>query len=164
MEVAKAFFERAVQAGTTVDGVVYSEELAGPDGLDILLLPAEGTTPESIEACREKLHAEHDVVAFNAREVPADWYAETTFVPGPERGWLDAVKWIVQHQCCRRVDAETGQLVPEGKRGGMLLDLFSAGAMLQVYEALSEANRVRLVAMTLPLAHGVVFRILTKAR
>lgn len=47
---------------------------------------------------------------------------------------------------------------------GSILDQFSASAMIQVFDALSERNRVKLAAMPMVLAHDMVFKILDRVR
>lgn len=42
---------------------------------------------------------------------------------------------------------------------GMALDLFSASVMVQVYDALSEANQAKFAAMPLTTAHNVAFKL-----
>ena len=76
----------------------------------------------------------------------------------------DAARWITQNHCARRVMPETGELVPENKKGGILLDAFSASAMVQVYDALNETDREKLNGMDVRVAHKIVFQLLSKQR
>lgn len=158
----------SVQTGHTLAGIHYDLELAGPGGCHITLFPTEQDTSESIRKAKEVAEYEHDVVAITIRRIRTE-DLPPEFQPKPDYSdkagsWLEAVRWIVEHKAFRRIDVESGQLVPDNKRGGTLVDLFSASAMIQVYEALSEANRAKLAAMSLPVAHHVVFKVLNKAK
>lgn len=64
------------------------------------------------------------------------------------QGWVDAV---------RRVAAEGFKVVD-----GVVVDQFSASAMIQVHDALSEANRAKFAAMPVAQAHAITFRIIAK--
>lgn len=46
----------------TAEGVVYHEELAGPNGMSFLLLPGPGHTREDVERAARKLYRDRDVV------------------------------------------------------------------------------------------------------
>lgn len=46
----------------TAEGVVYHEELAGPDGMAFLLLPDSGHTKADVKKAAERIYRDHDVV------------------------------------------------------------------------------------------------------
>lgn len=64
-------------------------------------------------------------------------------------GWLAAARWVVENRTFAMVE-------------GSILDLFSASAMVQVYDRLSERNQAKLVAMPMVAAHNLVFKILKR--
>lgn len=66
-------------------------------------------------------------------------------------GWLPVVRKVINEATFVVAD-------------GMVLDLFSASAMGQVYDALSPANQQRFAAMPLPVAQGFAFELINKAR
>ena len=139
----------------------YSSELAGPGGCSICLFVPEGTPPEKVQAAADEAAHKHDVVELIARAIPREWVDDNRFQPASQpQGWIDAARWIVQNGCARRVIPETGQLVPQKQSGGMLLDFFSASAMVQVYDALKAANRAKLNTMDLRVAHRIVFQLI----
>lgn len=63
--------------------------------------------------------------------------------------WLPAARYSVQHGAAVSVD-------------GTLLDLFSASAMVRIYDALSPANQAKLVSMPMLVAHDMVFKLMAK--
>ena len=147
--------------GQTFAGLEFDSYLTGPSGCAVVLFVHEDTTPEQIERAKTEAARQRDVTGFTVQRVPRQWAADEQYVPQQKKtSWVEAVRWIVKNQQCRRIVPETGELVPEDKCGGMPLDLFSASAMVQVYDALNETNRAKLEAMDLRLAHHIVFHVL----
>lgn len=64
-------------------------------------------------------------------------------------GWVAAARYALAHNSFVMVE-------------GSILDTFSASAMIQVYDRLSERNQAKLAAMSMVQAHTVVFQILEK--
>ena len=62
---------------------------------------------------------------------------------GEER--IDAVRQVVTTRAYRKID-------------GVMLDLFSAAAIVQVYDALSPENRAKYRAMTVPHMASIAFK------
>ena len=147
--------------GETYAGLEFDSYLTGPSGCAVVLFVFDNTTPQQIEEARVEAYQRRDVTGFTVRLIPKEWATAEEYKPQAEKkGWIDAARWIVEHRQCRRIIPETGELVPEEKRGGMLLDLFSAAAMVQVYDALNDVNRAKLDAMDLRVAHRIVFQVL----
>jgi hypothetical protein len=145
--------------GETFAGLEFDSYLTGPSGCAVVLFAHDDTPPERIEQAKEEACRQRDVTGFLVERIPKEWVAAEQYAPQSEKkGWIDAARWIVEHKQCRRIIPETGELVPEDKCGGMMLDLFSASAMVQVYDALNDANRAKLGAMDLRLAHRIVFK------
>jgi hypothetical protein len=160
-------FERrqSKSEGANLAGLEFDEHLAGPGGVDIVLFALPDTPKEQIGQAKEQARRTRDVVDFHVVEIEPAWLEAERLVPPAApaaTGWLEAVRWIVAHGQARRIDVETGALVPEGKSGGMLLDLFSASAMAQVYDALNETNKAKLLSKPLPVAHATVFGVLNR--
>jgi len=53
---------------------------------------------------------------------------------------------------------------PVPASGWVLLDLFTASAIVEVHDALSAPNRARLAAMDLPRAADLVWKVVTKIK
>jgi len=60
---------------------------------------------------------------------------------------------------CRKIVAEK----QAAKVNEVLVDLFSASAIVQVFDAIGEANRVKLVAFPVAKVADVAFKILNRA-
>lgn len=151
--------------GETYAGLEFDSYLTGPSGCTVVLFVFDDTTPQQIEEARVEAHQKRDVTGFTVRRIPKEWVAAEQYKPQAEKqGWVEAARWIVGHRQCRHIIPETGELVPEEKRGGMLLDLFSASTMVQVYDALNEANQAKLNALDLRVAHHIVFQVLKQRK
>jgi hypothetical protein len=146
--------------GETFAGLEFDSYLTGSSGCAVVLFTHDDTPPEQIERAKAEAGRQRDVTGFLVERIPKEWAAAEQYTPQAEKkGWIDAARWIVEHKQCRRIIPETGELVPEDKCGGTMLDLFSASAMIQVYDALNEANQAKLNAMDLRLAHHIAFQI-----
>jgi hypothetical protein len=151
--------------GETYAGLEFDSYLTGPAGCAVVLFIDDDTQPEQIERAKAAAQQRRDVTDFLVKRIPKEWVAAEQYKPQAEKqGWIEAARWIVGHRQCRRVIPETGELVPEEKRGGMLLDLFSASTMVQVYDALNEANQAKLNALDLRVAHHIVFQVLKQRK
>lgn len=150
--------------GHNYAGLEYDEQLAGPGGVDVILFVLPDTPKEQIERAKEEARNHSDVVDFVLLEIEPAWLQAEKFVPPAPSptGWLEAVRWVADNKQARRIDVETGALVPENKSGGMLMDLYSASAMVKVYDALNETNKAKLLGKPLPVAHAIVFSVLNR--
>lgn len=75
-----------------------------------------------------------------------------------EGNWVPAAQRIVEERQYRFVHPNTGRLCSKGR--GVRLDLFSASAMLKVWEALSDGNRLKFQQMPVGKAAEVAFKLL----
>ena len=155
--------------GDDFAGLEYDSDLVSRDGCYMALFVPDNLKGEArarqIAKAKHEARAQTDVVSFRVLTIPADWVGSDDHTPAPRTtGWIDAARWIVEHHQARRVVPETGELVPEDKKGGVLLDAFSASAMVQVYDALNEANREKLCGMDVRMAHHIVFDLLAKQK
>jgi hypothetical protein len=151
--------------GETYAGLEFESYVTGPAGCAVVLFIDDDTQPEQIERAKAEALQRRDVTAFLVKRIPAEWLAAEEYQPSEgTKGWIDAARWIVENRQCRRVIPETGQLVPDEQRGGLLLDLFSASTMVQVYDALNDANQARLNGMDLRVAHHIVFHVLKQRK
>ena len=64
---------------------------------------------------------------------------------------IDRMRKIVESKTASRID-------------GLLVDLFSASAVVQVHDALNEANRTKLAAMSVRRMVNVSFSLITKTK
>lgn len=152
--------------GDTFAGLEYDTELINCDGVCVTLYVTEQTTKEQIEAAKRDARNKRDVAGrFYLVQVPQAWLdAEKPAPSTHEGGWIAAARWIKEHHSARRVDPKTGELIPENKRGGMLLDAFSASALTAVYDSLSEQNKAKLLAMPVARAVEICFQCLNDTR
>jgi hypothetical protein len=147
--------------GETYAGLEFDSYLTGPSGCAVVLFIDDNTQTEQIDRAKAEATQKRDVTGFTIQRVSKEWARAEKYEPRAEKkGWIDAVRWIVEDKQCRRIIPETGELVPEDKSGGMLVDLFSASVMVQVFDALNDRNKARLNAMDLRLAHRIVFRVI----
>lgn len=59
-------------------------------------------------------------------------------------------------------EAQGNEVVVPKEGDGVLFDLFSAGTMVQVYDALGDVNKARFEAMPFTKAHAMAFKLLEK--
>ncbi len=149
------------QTGVNFAGLEFDTELVSSAGCCVFLYAPEGTTPEAIEAAKDAATTARDVVYFEVVPIPADWI-EKPYAPATEHkaGWIAAARWIKENRQFRRVIPETGELVPEKKRGGIMLDLFTASAMVTVYDALNDANKAKVNAMDVRVAANICMKLI----
>lgn len=114
----------------------YDEELAGPEGMHFHVWVPEGTTQETLKEIRSHLYATRDVVSMSydylpktkevkaKRTLPASVSSLQTIV---NEGSMKVLKW------------------PDGTT--QAIDLFTAGVMLKVYEAVNEENSAKFERM-----------------
>jgi len=114
---------------------------------------------KQIERAKKEARNERDCVKIWTRQIKPEWVApEYVSERDSECGasWIDAIRWIVKNrQMCKVL--ETGERVPSGKRGGRVVDLFTAGRMKAIYEALNDENRAKFGEMDLSLAIGIAY-------
>lgn len=160
-EQMRGQFERRagkVCDGKTFNGIEYDWELAGPSGCWVHLFPHEDHTDDDILKAKDAACRDRDVVSFSVSRVPKAWYEAEDFVPAASDGntdepaWVKTFRYVKQNRSCCRMDRDSGQRIPDSKRGGMLVDLFSAGMVLSVVDAINDTNRAKLFAMDIPVA------------
>ncbi len=146
--------------GDTFAGLEYDTELAGPDGVWCLLFLPPGTTPEQVQEAKSAARHSRDVVSFRTQRIPAEW-VEPEHKPQKDAApWIDAIRHILEHGVSRI--GEDNRIVPDDRRGGVMLDRFSASAMAQVYDALNDKNRRKFGELHLAVAHNVAFGLINK--
>jgi hypothetical protein len=93
-----------------------------------------------------------------------------------QQGWLTAARNVVEHKTFLTVDTTTSEPVETvwgqeddqgieevvGPEGAVLLDLFTASMLTQVYDALGEANKARFLAMPLPKAVDFGWKLIAR--
>ncbi len=148
--------------GETLAGLEFDSEIAGPEGCAITLFALPHTTREEIERAKSEARHRYDVVYIRVVRISRQQYDAETHHPGQDdrEGWIDAARWVYEHKTARRLDRKTGVLVPENQRGGILLDLFSASVLVQVYDALNEENRKKLHSLSITRAVKVAFSMM----
>lgn len=145
--------------GTLANGLFYDEELSGPDGMHFTLFATETTTPEQIEGAKVIIRNDRDATGFSIVKIKQAWAdALTHKETRPAGGWIESLRWIVEHKQCRKIDAEGG-LLPEHKAGGQLCDLFTASRMVQIYDKLNKKNREKFHKMSFAVAHHIAMQL-----
>lgn len=154
--------------GDHAAGLEYDYELSGAAGAHFTLYVTEETSPIQIAAAKSALRDRRDVTGITVQRIPAQWQLDDEFrpeeYPAPKDGWLEAARQVVRERHCCRVHPETCTVVPDDKRGGILLDLYSASALTRVYDALKPANQAKMLKLALPQAVDVAFSILNQDR
>ena len=145
--------------GTLTNGLFYDEELSGPDGAHFTLFVPEGTDRDIIDKAKSIIRNSRDATGFSVVKIKREWAdALTHNETRPAGGWIESLRWIVEHKQCRKIDAEGG-LLPENKAGGQLCDLFTASRMVQIYDALNATNREKFDTMSFAVAHHVAMQL-----
>ena len=147
--------------GEYVNGIAYDEEIVSCAGAAFTLYPHEKHTPEEVLKAEHKLRADRDVTSIHVRRVPSSWYPEEHRPDDSKEKsgqWLDSMRQIVAEGSYKRVGTD-GAIIPEGKRGGALIDLFTASICCQVYDALNEANQAKLRAMPVYVAINACLKV-----
>lgn len=62
--------------GQSYAGLYYDEELAGPDGMSVMLFITDDTTTEQIQQAERAARDKGDVVRIQCLKCPAEWLAE----------------------------------------------------------------------------------------
>lgn len=146
--------------GETFAGIEFDSELVSSQGCGITLYPHEDHTRTEIADAKSAARNKRDVVVFYVKRVPKSWYgAEHAPDNPPVNGWVDAINWIVTNHQWRRVIPETGELVPENRRGGIKVDAFTAGALKAVYDGLNEKNKQKFRGMDVRVAAHIAFSL-----
>lgn len=167
-EILKANFVRCESRrfGGSFNGIEYDSDIVSSEGCCVTLFPHEEHSVTDIKNAKIAAKNQRDVVYFQICRVPKEWYDADSHTPAAsvDGGWVPAAKWITDNHSARRVIPETGELVPEKKRGGILLDAFSASVMVQVYNALNATNKAKFAAMDVRVAHHIAFGAINKAK
>lgn len=159
-ELKRCFERRAGKMcdGKTFNGIEYDWEIAGSRGCWVRLFPHEHHTDDEINRAKSAARTDRDVVSFSVVRVPKSWYDEEQFTPAAtdesakEPDWVATCRWVKEHHSAARMDRESGQRIPDSKRGGVLIDAFSAGMILAVVDSINDKNREKLFAMEIPVA------------
>lgn len=99
------------------EGIIYQEELAGPDGMDYIIYPAEHHTKEDIEKTRHYFYTNRDVVhlwiGHPIGEYPIGRESEEWTPEQREDGFRKIVKdrQVGRVENCPRVDIYTASTV-----------------------------------------------------
>lgn len=119
--------------GMTLEGHPYDEELAGPDGMHYHVWVPHNMARDEIQQLLWRLQKEHDVVSMSY-----DRLAEgETIEPGNTVvADMRSLEAAVDNRSLVVLKWEDGQT--------MTVDLFSAGALVNVYRALNESNREKI--------------------
>lgn len=64
---------------------------------------------------------------------------------------IERLRWVVDNKQCARID-------------GLVVDIFSASAVIGVYDQLSDANKAKLAVMPIRTMVSVALRVLEKRR
>ena len=81
--------------------------------------------------------------------------------------WINAARKVVETKTASRIDIVTGHLVPDGRhRKGkvVLLDLYSASVMTQVYDNLGSKAQEKFDRLDVVNAQDIAFSLLEKLR
>lgn len=158
--IDRTYFENrsSKQTGETFAGLEFDE-----DGSCITLFTLPGTSTETISKAMRQAEIKLGRVEFSCCEIDPTWLEPVHKVcecPSCSKGWIDAARWIVANGQFRRL-LPSGELVPEDKRGGKMLDLFSACALVKVYEALNPEHQAKFNSLPWHKAAVMAFQLLS---
>lgn len=146
--------------GDYVNGIAYEEDLVSSQGMAFTLFPHEGHSADDVKEAERELYADRDVVRIYVRRVPSSWYPEEHQPDDSkeESGqWLESMRRVLREgPLCVATD---GSVVPRGQRGGQLVDCFTASICTQVYDALNDTNKAKLLAMPVYVAVDACLKI-----
>lgn len=132
----------------TEQGIIYDEELAGPDGMNFWLYPAEHHTDKDIEDSKNFLRSTRDAVNIFVRK-----YTGKYPIPRTPRQWtpdqkLKALQKIVDRKGFRQVENCT-------------VDLYTASAILSVYNALEKPeNKAKYLSYPVQKMASLAFELI----
>ncbi len=109
----------------------YDEELAGPDGMHFHVWVPKGTTKEQLYEIRDAIAANRDLVSFSYDYQPEKKIKADTTLPAG----IDALRAIVEEKSLKVVKW------PDGTTHAV--DVFTANAVITVYDALNEENQAK---------------------
>jgi hypothetical protein len=66
--------------------------------------------------------------------------------------WEPVARKVLAQSQALTIDRESGDLVPDGTKGGMLLDMQSANVVISVLDALNPANREKMLRLKIDRA------------
>lgn len=147
-EQVKSELEFARRCGNQYNGIYYSGELAGPGGMSYWLFPAEGTSDEVIEEAERQLRADQDVVSCDVIFVPPEMVMDDErdkpCADASER--IAKIRKIVEEKSFNKVE-------------GVSIDLFSASAIIAVYDVLNAENKAKYAALPIRKMATVAFKL-----
>lgn len=126
--------ERWLRYGFVSDqGIIYDEELAGPNGMDFILFPATWHTREDIEKTKNWLRDTRDVVRIIVG-LPTGRY------PLSKKSMRDHTPWSPEdkEKAFRQIDTTKLATTVDNV---LLMDIVSARAVVAVMDALSPENK-----------------------
>jgi hypothetical protein len=71
--------------------------------------------------------------------------------PDPSLSTIDKVRWVVENKQYNRVN-------------GLLMDMMTASIIIQVYDALNDANKIKFAAMTVRRMADTAFKLVDRRR
>lgn len=115
--------------GDTLAGCPYDEELAGPDGMHFHVWVPKGTSMKRLREIRAEIASNRDLVSMSY-----DWLPEEAIeLKDTNPATIEVLQAMVKEGSMAKLRW------PDGKK--QVIDLFSASAVVKVYEALNESNQ-----------------------
>lgn len=115
--------------GEKLAGCPYDEELAGPDGMHFHVWVLKGTTQARLREIRKEIQASRDLVSMSYDYLPDEEIELKDTNPAS----IEVLQAMVKEGSMAKLRW------PDGRK--QVIDLFSASAIVKVYEALNESNR-----------------------
>jgi len=132
------------------EGIVFHEELAGPEGMGFVLFPATHHTPEDIQATKDWLVTSRDVV-YILMGKPVGEYP----LPKSPPIWTPEQR----EAAFRGIVAQRSHALVEDC---VFVDLFTASYMVQVLDSLSPGNRARMLSFPASRMIDLMWRLLER--
>ena len=122
--------------GERLCGLPYSEELAGPDGMHFHVWFPGTPTQERLREVRDAIAADRDLVSMSWDIEPPGYQWNPD---GAKSANVVALRKGVEEKSMVTLKWDDGRVLS--------VDLFSASAIVQVYDALNEENRAKFAAL-----------------
>lgn len=132
------------------EGIIYHWELAGPHGADYILFPADHHTKEDIQETKDWMRNSFDVIHLSVGHAIGEY-------PLPK----EIPTWTPEQreEGFRKIVETKGYAMVENC---ILIDLFTARAVVQVLDALSPENKAKMLTFDAVTMVDLTWKLLAK--
>jgi hypothetical protein len=113
---------------------IYSEELAGPDGMHYHVWVPPGTSKTELAKIRREIASNQDLVSMSY-DFEEPGMRDAVLVKGAKPATIETIQAIVEEKTMAKVRWHDGKSAS--------IDLFTASAIAKVYEAINLKNQAK---------------------